>query len=109
MSSLRHGEPSPLWSRGDLIDQLIYQALLDEVREAEPSPQVWQKIYRSITATDAACPRRVSARRILSLLNCTLTALNGVLYDGDWEKRLMEYQRPVLWALPFSSSLAVAV
>ena len=109
MSSLRHGEPSALWSRGDLIDQLIYQALLDEVREAEPSPQVWKRICQSITAGDAVCPRRNSARRILSLLNGALAILNVLLYDADWETRLMEHQRPVLWALPFSGSLAVAV
>jgi len=91
------------------MDQLIYQTLLDDVRGKEPSPQVWENICQSIAAKDAPELRRGTTRRIFALLDGALIVLNAFLYDGSWETRLREHQKPVFWTLPFSGNLAVAV
>jgi len=109
MSFRRQREPSPLWSRGDLIDQLIYQALLSEVKGAEPSPRVWENICQRITAADASWQRGATQERILSLLNGAVTVLNALLCDDEWETRLVEHRKPIFGLLPLPGGLGLAV
>lgn len=109
MSSRKQREPSPLWSRGDLIDQLIHQSLLGDVSGAEPSPRVWENICRRLTATEAPCQRKGPEGWVLLLLDGALTVLNALLDDGDWETRLMEQRKLTFGFLPFSCNPILAV
>ena len=109
MSSRKQREPSPLWSRGDLIDQLIHQSLLGDVSGAEPSPRVWENIRRRLTATEAPCQRKGPEGWVLLLLDGALTVLNALLDDGDWETRLMERRKLIFGFLPFSFNPILAV
>lgn len=98
MSSHKQKDLSPIWPRGDAIDQLIYQALLGEVRDAEPSSHVWENICQFIAAADVTSPDKRSEVWIRSLLSNVLVFFNNLLYDRSWETRLAE-RRPLLpWA-----------
>ena len=109
MNFRRQKEPSPLWSRGDLIDQLIYQALLSEVRGTEPSPRVWENICQRVTAADVSRQRGAIQGQILALLNGAVTVLNVLLCDDEWERRLLEHRKQIFWLLPVSGGLVLAV
>jgi len=109
MSSHSQEEPLSLRSATDLLDQLIYQALQDEVRGLEPSPQVWVRIRQRIAATGASC-RGKDATAWVPLLRSGALAVLDVLFAGsDWEARLTKHRAPVSWLLPFAGGLVWAV
>ncbi|MFZ5917137.1 MAG: hypothetical protein ACOYZ7_09405 [Chloroflexota bacterium] len=100
MSSHRHRQLSPVWSRGDIVDQLIYQALLEEVGEAAPSPQVWQNICRQI---ETAIESRPAGHRpqFLPFWRGLLVFLDLMIAEKSWEARSWEARlaerRPLLF------------
>jgi hypothetical protein len=94
MSSCEKEKLSPERSQGDVIDRLIYQALWSEVKDAEPSPQVWGNICRQIAASRIHQARR-STTLFSFLGNRVLMMLNEILYDRSWETRMAEYRIPV--------------
>lgn len=98
-------ESSPMSSRGDVIGHLIYQALLDEVRETEPSPQVWDNICHHATATDASWQAQDARSWTMLLLDSALILFNVFFGEDEWEVRLVRHREPIFWPLPFSSSL----
>jgi hypothetical protein len=95
MSSCRQTELSLVRSRSDAIDQLIYQALWSEVKDAEPSPQVWENICKQIAARDKTHWDQHPVTFFSSLRNMALTIFNEFLYDRSWETRMAEYRIPV--------------
>ena len=109
MSFRRQKEPSPLWSRGDLIDQLIYQALLSEVEEAKPSPRVWTNIRRCVSAAGVSWQRKSTQEWILSLLNGAVTVLDALLCNDEWEIQLIRYRKADFWLLSISGGMVPAV
>jgi hypothetical protein len=93
----------------DLIDQLIYQALQDEVKGTEPSPQVWDNICERIACTDVTC-QGGDVRAWVPLLRIGAQVMLDVLSgDDDWEARLAKHRVPVSWLLPFAGALVWAV
>jgi hypothetical protein len=98
---------SPMSSRGDVIDQLIYHALLGEIRGAEPSPQVWDNICQRITATDASCQAQDARSWISLLLDSALILFNVFFGENEWETQLVRRREPIFWPLPFSGSLVL--
>lgn len=109
MSSRSREESFLLGSRGDLIERLIYQSLHDEVEGIEPSPQVWENICQRIVATDVSSQGRDAKAWVPLLLDSALALFNVFFSSSDWEAQLVKHQSPVLWFMPFSSSLAWAV
>jgi len=94
MSSCENEKLSPECSQGDVIDRLIYQALWSKVKDAEPSPQVWENICRQIAASRIHQAQR-STTLFSFLGNRALMMLNEILYDRSWETRMAEYRIPV--------------
>lgn len=91
-------EPSlSMWPRGDVIDQLIYQVLSAEVREAEPSSRVWENICRDIAATGVSHPDKCSETWTRSSLGKALAIINTFLCDRSWETRLAERRQLLFW------------
>ena len=102
-------EPSSLCSATDVIDQLIYQALQDEVEGIEPSPQVWDNICQHIEATSLSCRGKGATAWVSLLRSGALTVIDLLFGDSDWEARLVKHRAPVSWLLPFASGLVWAV
>jgi hypothetical protein len=98
MSYHKHRDSPPLWWAGDVIDQLIYQALLAEVREAEPSPHVWENIWECVAAARTTPPDRRSTVWVRSFLNNVLAFWGTLLFDRSWEARLAKRRPLFLWS-----------
>ena len=102
-------EPSSLCSATNLIDQLIYQALHDEVKEFEPSPQVWDNICERIAATDVSRQGKDASAWVPLMRSSALTLLDVFFGGSEWEARLTKHRAPISWLLPFAGGLVWAV
>jgi hypothetical protein len=94
-SSFKQTKLSPVQSRSDAIGQLIYQALWSEVRDAEPSPQVWENICQQIAAADRARRDQNPVTFLSFLFDGATRMFNEFLYDRSWETRMAEYRMPI--------------
>ena len=95
----KHKQPPPMWSGGDVIDQLIYQALLAEVREAEPSLCVWENIRQCAAAAGTSLiGERSTIMWARSFLNNVLAFWGNLLFDRSWEARLAKRRPLFLWS-----------
>jgi hypothetical protein len=74
---------------------LIYQALLEEVGDAEPSSQVWENICRQVRA--AARPPTQRARGMNGLYRGLGAIIDLFLYDHGWEARLAARRPLCVW------------
>lgn len=90
---------SPVWSRGDVIDQLIYQALVEDVGDAEPSLQVWENVYQQVRAAKRPPEQRVrGAGSFFRGLEVVFDLfLHDLLQDHGWEARLAERRPLLIW------------
>ncbi len=109
MSSHNQIEPAPLCSGGDLIDQLIYQALLDDFGEAEPSSQVWHNICQRITATGPLDRHNITDEWISLLWGGAQTLFNLLFGSSGWESRLLKQRGLAFWPLLYPDGLTLTV
>ena len=79
------------------LDQLIYRALHDSVADADPSPQVWERIQKSVLedagAAVVTAPAKQSALPWYARLGQLMGV--GVSVTGDprlaWQRRLYAF------------------
>jgi len=95
MNFHRHRKLLPMRSSGDVIDQLIYQALSAEVRDVEPSSRVWENICQGIMATSVSHQDTSFKIWARSFLGKALVFFNNFFCDEGWETQLVTH-RPLL-------------
>ena len=74
---------------------MIYEALLEEVGDAEPSLQVWHNICEEVRAVRQPPVQRV--RGVGSFFRGLEVVFDLFLHDHGWEARLAERRPLLIW------------